>query len=67
MASAHLRARELDLGLTVGERAVTILRQVRSTRAHDYLRSLNHELTPWAAEPQVNDFLHRSHQVIAAA
>ncbi|MDJ0386284.1 sporulation protein [Streptomyces sp. G-G2] len=67
VASTHLRARELDLGLTMGERAVTILRQVRSTRAHDYLRSLNHELTPWAAEPQVNDFLHRSRQVLSAA
>ncbi|MCY0929012.1 sporulation protein [Streptomyces sp. H27-H1] len=67
VASAHLGARELELGLTMGDRAVTILSQVRSTRAHDYLCSLNHELTPWASEPRVNDFLHRSGPVLAAA
>ncbi|NEA58348.1 hypothetical protein G3I60_30415 [Streptomyces sp. SID13666] len=60
VASAHLKANKLDLGLDMGDRAVNILGRVRSTRAHDYLRALNRELQPWSKEPKVSSFLHRS-------
>ncbi|WP_242909268.1 hypothetical protein [Actinomadura terrae] len=67
VATAHLQNRELDQGLDLGNKAVEVLSRVSSKRAHAYVHELTSALTPWRAEPQVQDFLHRARSVGSAA
>jgi len=57
MSSAHLRASNLDEGLHLGRQASDILSQVRSTRAHDYVRQLATDVRPWQKDTNVQSFL----------
>ncbi|MFD6465213.1 sporulation protein [Streptomyces goshikiensis] len=67
LSSAHIKAGELDQGLVLGERAVSILSQVQSTRARDYVRQVNDSLQPWRREERVRDFVHRSTATLVSA
>ncbi|RKT20197.1 hypothetical protein BX285_4679 [Streptomyces sp. 1114.5] len=67
LATAHLQQRNLEPGLEAGERALTILSTVRSTRSLGYLRTLTTALGPWHTEPDVADFLHRADRVLDAS
>ncbi|MFJ9843057.1 sporulation protein [Kitasatospora sp. NPDC101155] len=66
IATAHLQQRTLEPGLEAGERALTILSGVHSTRSRSYLRTLTTALDPWRTEPEAADYLHRAERVIAA-
>ncbi|MFJ6354852.1 sporulation protein [Streptomyces sp. NPDC092046] len=65
LAGSHLQAGDLQQSLAVGERALTVLRAVSSTRAHGYLRDFTVELKPWLKEPAVAAFTRRA-QTLAA-
>ncbi|MFI8966996.1 sporulation protein [Streptomyces sp. NPDC053493] len=65
LASSHLQAGDLERSLAVGERALTVLREVSSTRAHGYLRSFAAALKPWQKEPAISAFIGRA-QTLAA-
>ncbi|MEO3976835.1 tetratricopeptide repeat protein [Streptomyces sp. CAU 1734] len=67
VSATHLQAGDLDRGLALGERAVDILGQVRSARAHDYIRNINHALQPWQKDQRVTAFLTTSNQALAGA
>lgn len=62
VGTAHLQARDLDHGLLLGNQAVDTLTRVQSTRALDYVREFTTALGPWRREPNVRDFLHRTHR-----
>ncbi|WP_327075583.1 sporulation protein (plasmid) [Kitasatospora purpeofusca] len=64
IATAHLQQKNLEPGLECGERALTILRTVRSTRSRTYLRTLTTALDPWRRTPDVADFLHRADRAL---
>ncbi|MGW1769414.1 sporulation protein [Streptomyces sp. NPDC002073] len=64
MAAAHVQAGNLDRGLDMGERSVEILAQVRSVRAHDYVRRLTSTLEPWHSEAN-REFIHHSTTALA--
>ncbi|MGW2371729.1 sporulation protein [Kitasatospora sp. NPDC001683] len=66
IATAHLQQRNLEPGLEAGERALTILSSVHSTRSRGYLRTLTTALDAWRTESEVADFLHRAGRVLAA-
>ncbi len=65
LATAHLQHRDLDQALAHGQRAVTILSHVRSTRATDYLAGVVRAMAPWRRDPRVIDLSHLAHQAIA--
>lgn len=50
VGTAHLQARDLGLGLELGNRSVDILARVRSSRALDYVREFSTALAPWRRE-----------------
>lgn len=64
IAATYLQTADLDRGLFMGERAITVLAKVRSARAHGYVNSVTTALAPWRREPRVNEFVQRSRQVI---
>lgn len=66
IATAHLQQRNLEPGLEAGERALTILSNVQSTRSRTYLRTLTTTLNPWRTEHDVADFLQRADLVLTA-
>ncbi|MEU9598586.1 sporulation protein [Streptomyces sp. NPDC048109] len=59
VATAHLKAGDLEQSLAVGHRSVDILRQVDSRRARDYVLRLVHGLTPHRGLRAVDTFLSR--------
>ncbi|MFJ6568223.1 sporulation protein [Streptomyces sp. NPDC091292] len=61
LATTHLQKRDLDQALAHGQRAFTILRHVRSTRAADYLRDVVRAMAPWHRDPRVIELSHRAH------
>jgi hypothetical protein len=65
LATAHLQNGDLDQALAHGQRAVTILSHVRSTRATDYLAGVVRAMAPWRRDPRVIDLSHLTHQAIA--
>ncbi|MFE2217694.1 sporulation protein [Streptomyces canus] len=65
LATAHLQNRDLDQAFAHGQRAVTILSHVRSTRATDYLAGVVRAMAPWRRDPRVIDLSHLAHQAIA--
>ncbi|MEV0915255.1 sporulation protein [Streptomyces sp. NPDC049967] len=65
VGTAHLQARDLGLGLELGNRSVDILARVRSSRALDYVREFSTALAPWRREPAVRDFIHRTRTELA--
>jgi hypothetical protein len=65
LATAHLQNRDLDQALAYGQRAVTILSHVRSTRSTDYLAGVVRAMAPWRRDPRVIDLSQRAHQAIA--
>ncbi|MET8411145.1 sporulation protein [Streptomyces sp. NPDC005195] len=68
LASTHLQDGDLEQSLQVGSRALEVLVNVSSTRAHGYLRSLATELEPWKKDSTaVAEFIDRTHRELAAA
>ncbi|GAA2523916.1 sporulation protein [Streptomyces longisporus] len=65
LATAHLQHRDLDQALAHGQRAVTILSQVRSTRATDYLAGVVRDMAPWHRDPRVAHLSHLARKAIA--
>ncbi|MCJ0872543.1 sporulation associated protein [Streptomyces sp. AP-93] len=61
-ATAACQARDLDAALDHGDRALSLLQRVESTRAQAHLDDVAVALAPWAAEPQVGAFLQRLKQ-----
>lgn len=66
IGTTHLQANDLDQGLATGTQALEILSKVRSARAHDYVRRFTDSLNPWRREPQVADFIRRSHLALTS-
>ncbi|MFF6787144.1 hypothetical protein [Streptomyces sp. NPDC012510] len=67
VATAHLKARDLEQTLALGHRALDILRYVDSRRARDYVRRLATSLTPHRTLRAVDAFLARLRQEFAPA
>ncbi|WP_326725872.1 MULTISPECIES: sporulation protein [unclassified Streptomyces] len=67
VATAHLQARDLERGLTLGHRSVDILARVQSSRALDYVREFNTALAPWRREPAVREFTQRTRKELGVA
>ncbi|WP_329595986.1 sporulation protein [Streptomyces pseudovenezuelae] len=65
LATTHLQNRDLDQALAHGQRAVTILSHVRSTRATDYLADVVRAMAPWRRDPRVTHLSHQASKVIA--
>lgn len=56
LATAHAQAGQVEDACSVGAEAVGLVRQMNSIRANDYIRSLRHELAPFATSPAVRYF-----------
>ncbi|MFF6888611.1 sporulation protein [Streptomyces sp. NPDC012421] len=66
LAGSHLQDHDLDQSLTVGTRALDILRTVTSTRAHGYLTNFTTALEPWKTHRTVRDFVARARTELTA-
>ncbi|MER5890603.1 sporulation protein [Streptomyces sp. NPDC001941] len=67
VGTAHLQARDLDHGLDLGNRSVSILARVQSSRAKDYVAEFNTALAPWRHEATVRAFIHRTRTELGIA
>lgn len=67
LATTHLQNRDLDQALAHGQRAVTILSHVRSTRATGYLTDVVRAMAPWRRDPRVTALSRQAHQAITHA
>ncbi|MFF1482587.1 sporulation protein [Streptomyces sp. NPDC058301] len=66
VATAHLKAGDLEQSLALGHRSVDILQQVNSRRARDYVLRLVSGLTPHRDLRPVGAFLTRVRQELSA-
>ncbi|MEU8779064.1 hypothetical protein [Streptomyces sp. NPDC048606] len=66
LATSHIQAHDLEQGLATATQALHILRAVRSTRAHGYVRDITTALEPWKRESAVSDFVHQARALSAA-
>ncbi|MEU0946915.1 sporulation protein [Streptomyces canus] len=64
LATTHLQNRDLDQALADGQRAVTILSHVRSTRATGYLTDVVRAMAPWRRDPRVAQLSHDASKAI---
>ncbi|MFE7528608.1 sporulation protein [Kitasatospora sp. NPDC057542] len=67
LASVHLIDGDLEPALADAHRAVDILGEVRSPRAHAYLHDVVGRLNRWRDEPGVREVVHRVHTELPPA
>ncbi|WP_221354623.1 hypothetical protein [Streptomyces beigongshangae] len=67
LATAHLQHGDLDQGLTHAQASLDVLQDLRSPRAHGYLRDGLRALAPWRKEQRVADFVHDARSRLSVA
>ncbi|WP_329070972.1 sporulation protein [Streptomyces sp. NBC_01429] len=65
VGTVHLQNRDLDQGLHLGHQAVSILANVESSRARDYVRDFTTALAPWGAETRVTEFVKHARRELS--
>ncbi|WP_329201821.1 MULTISPECIES: sporulation protein [unclassified Streptomyces] len=66
LATSHLQNRELEPGLAAANTSLSILSNVHSSRAHNYLHDVTRALGPWKGHPEVADLIQRTRTELPA-
>ncbi|UGQ10978.1 transcriptional regulator [Yinghuangia sp. ASG 101] len=67
LATAQLRARDVEQACATATTAMSAMRQIKSARVRAYLRSFAAETRPYADVPAVKDFHHQARELFEAA